>query len=157
MKRFTTSTTSAINEAATESWNDTNPWPGNAYIIIEKNTGRAITLYQGHLFLNPESGGTIPTGLNTWLCCERNNYWGFLNTVTGHYLGHDGGSGMRVSATRIQSWEMFVARPLAGGGYQLLMPHYSQTLQQIAVAEDGRHLTRRMHGGAVWEFRRVWT
>jgi hypothetical protein len=126
-------------------------------VITEKNTGRAITFQHGELVLEPDHGGTSPTAHNTWLCCEQNNYWGFLNPVTGHYLGHDGGGGMRAAATEIRGWEMFQARSLAGGGYLLLMPYYSGALQQIAVAEDARHLTRRMHGGAVWEFRRVQT
>ncbi|KAL8393438.1 hypothetical protein RB595_003273 [Gaeumannomyces hyphopodioides] len=144
----------------TKPWNETNPWPGNRYMIIEKKTGRAITLQNGELFLpalDHEGQEAAQTAHNTWLCCEQNNYWGFQNTATGRYMGHDGGGGMRVAANIIQNWEMMVARPLPDGGYQLLMPHYWHTLQVVAIGGDGRHLTRRMHGGAVWEFRMVQT
>lgn len=126
-------------------------------MIIEKTSGRAITLQNGELFLAPNRPGQKATQAadNTWLCCEENNYWAFQNTATRRFMGHDGGDGMRVGATSIQNWEMMVARPLATGDYQLLMPHYWHTLQMIAVKPNGRHLTRRMHGGAVWEFRMV--
>ncbi|KAK8013575.1 dynamin family [Apiospora marii] len=141
-----------------KAWDETNPWPGNAYMIIEKDTGRALTLRNGELLLAELGSGSqkvAQTMHNTWLCCEHNNYWGFQNKATGRYLGHDGGSSMRVDAVRIQAWEMFVARPVPGGGYQLLMPHYWHTLQVIALYNGGKHLTRRMHGGIVWEVRRV--
>ena len=144
----------------TKPWNETNPWPGNRYMIIEKKTGRAITLQNGELFLpalDREGQEAAQTAHNTWLCCEQNNYWGFQNTATGRYMDHNGGGGMHAVATIIQNWEMMVARPLPGGGYQLLMPHYWHTLRVVAIGDDGRHLTRRMHGGAVWEFRMVRT
>jgi hypothetical protein len=139
-------------------WKGTNPWPGKAYIITEKTSGRPITVENGELFLQAldRPGQEVTqTANNTWLCCEENNYWAFQNVPTGRYIGHDGGDGMCVRATKIQNWEMMVARPLANGGYQLLMPHYWHTLQMIAIAQDGRHLTRQIHGGAVWEFRMV--
>lgn len=145
---------------STKPWNETNPWPGTTYMIIEQKTGRAITLQNGELFLpalDRDGQEAAQTAHNTWLCCEQNNYWGFQNTATGRYMGHDGGGGMCGAATSIQNWEMMVARPLPDGGYQLLMPHYWHTLRVVAIADDGRHLTRRMHGGAAWEFRMVRT
>ncbi|KAK8095235.1 uncharacterized protein PG998_014459 [Apiospora kogelbergensis] len=98
-------------------WDETNPWPENAYMIIEKATGRALTLRNGELLLvelGSASQKVAQTVHNTWLCCEQNNYWGFQNKATGRYLGHDGGSSMRVDAASIQNWEMFVARPVRG-------------------------------------------
>ena len=86
-----------------------------------------------------------------------NNYWVFQNRATGRYMGHDGGDGMCVGATNIQNRAMMVAQPLVDGGYQLLMPNYWHALQMIAIARDGHHLTRRIHGGVVLVFRMVQT
>lgn len=132
------------------------PWPGNTYMVVEKATGRVLTLHNGEpilMELGTKGQKAMQPAHYTWLCCERNNYWGFQSTATGKYFGHDGWrGGMRVSATILNCWEMFQARQLPGGGYQLLMPHHASTLYMIAIAEDGHHLARRMDGGAVWEF-----
>ncbi|KAK6845959.1 hypothetical protein PG987_001147 [Apiospora arundinis] len=142
------------------SWNDTVPWPGNTYMILEKATGRRITIIDGEILLVlplEEQGGreAAPTAENTWFCAENQNYFGFLNTASGRYMGHNGFETIHAKAFGFRGWETFTARPHPEGGYHLLTPFWAEALKVLAVAEDGRHLVRRTHGGALWEFRKV--
>ncbi|KAK5993480.1 hypothetical protein PT974_06911 [Cladobotryum mycophilum] len=129
------------------------PWPGETYIILEKDTGRAITLANGRLRLQE-----IQDDGNTqchWLCVEANGYFGFLNVKSGRYLGHNGEWNMRASASVLQDWEYFTPRRHPKGGYQLLTPYYHHTLRGMTVANDGVSLVRKQHGATLWEFVKV--
>ncbi|KAK6857668.1 hypothetical protein PG995_006495 [Apiospora arundinis] len=131
-----TSTTAAsvVHDLPQKVWDETNPWPGNAYMIIEKATGRALTLRNGELLL-VELGSASQKVAQTATTVEAQCVLMRLAFKIGKC-----------------SWlDQF------GGGYQLLMPHYWHTLQVIALYNGGKHLTRRMHGGIVWEFRRAQT
>ncbi|KAK8044156.1 dynamin family [Apiospora rasikravindrae] len=152
------------------AWDDSIPWPGNTYMIIEKATGRPITLKEnGMIYLpgneegNEEDAETMsatpaepaPTADNTWYCAESQNYFGFLNRATGRYMGHNVFRTMQASAFSLRAWELFTAKPHPKGGYHLMTPLWANALQVVDIAPDGRHLIRRMHGGVLWEFRKV--
>lgn len=144
-----------------KAWDDTVPWPCYTYMIIEKATGRPLTMdpVTGEVFLETE--GTeegqeaAPTPGNTWWCAHSQNYYGFLNKASGRYLGHNGFDAIHARSFNLRAWETFVARLHPHGGYQLLSPYWAAALQVVDIAADGRHLIRRMHGGVLWEFRRI--
>lgn len=148
------------------AWDDTVPWPCFTYMMLEKATGRPLTLdpVTGEVYLAPaaETMETASRGQeaastpwNTWWCAHSQNYYGFLNSASGRYLGHNGFDAIHARSNNFRAWETFVARPHPHGGYQLLTPYWAAALQVVDIAADGRHLIRRMHGGVLWEFRRI--
>lgn len=129
------------------------PWPENTFQIIEKQSGRAITLVGDQPKLHSLSS---KSHLDThWLCVKQNGYFGFQNPHTGRYLGHDGKSGICTSASQLKKWELWTPREHPEGGHELLSPYYSDTLMVLCVDEDGTTLVRRRHGTTLWEFVRV--
>jgi hypothetical protein len=74
---------------------------------------------------------------------------------SGKYIGHDGKCGLRAAATEFHAWECITTRDRPGGVYQLLVPHWLETLRTIVVAEDGQSLVARQHGVTLWRFLRV--
>ncbi|KAK8054391.1 hypothetical protein PG984_012216 [Apiospora sp. TS-2023a] len=151
-----------------KAWDDTVPWPCFTYMIIEKATGRPLTMdpVTGEVFLpsadEAAETGTVqsaqeaaPTPQNTWWCANSQNYFGFLNTASGRYLGHNGFDAIHARFSQLRAWETFMARPHPHGGYQLLTQYWQAALQVVDIAPDGKHLIRRMHGGVLWEFRRI--
>lgn len=129
------------------------PWPENTFQIIEKHTGRAITLVGDQPKLHSLS---VTSHLDThWLCVRQDGYFGFQNPQTGRYLGHDGKAGMRTQVSQLKAWELWTPRQHPDGGYELLSPYYSHTLMCLCVDEDGTTLVRRRHGTTLWEFVRV--
>lgn len=136
-------------------WSDhgTVPWPGNTYHIIEKQSGKAITLIGDQVRLR---NLRYPRLLGThWLCIKQVGYFGFQNPKTGGYLGHDGGSGIHTSALGLKEWELWTPREHPDGGYELLPPYWTHTLMVLAVHGDMSTLTRRHHGTTLWEFVKV--
>lgn len=129
------------------------PWPENTFQIIEKQSGRAITLVGDQ----PKLQSLRDTShLDThWLCVKQDGYFGFQNPQTGRYLGHDGKAGIRTSVFHLKNREVWTPRQHPEGGYELLSPYYSQTLMILCVDEDGSTLVRRRHGTTLWEFVRV--
>ncbi|KAM0426360.1 hypothetical protein ACHAPT_008401 [Fusarium lateritium] len=65
------------------------PWPGNTYMIIEKDTDRAITLTSTGLCLQDIEQD--PNANNHWQCVDSNNYMAFYNPTARVYMGHDNG------------------------------------------------------------------
>lgn len=129
------------------------PQPEKTFQIIEKNSGRAITLAGEQLKLKDISEtGNLGT---RWLCVKQDGYFGFQNPQTGKYLGHDGKGGIRASESHLKGWELWTPRIHPEGGYEMLSPHSSYTLMVLCVHEDGSGLVRRWHGSTLWEFVRV--
>ncbi|CAM1510701.1 Fc.00g010360.m01.CDS01 [Cosmosporella sp. VM-42] len=129
------------------------PWHGNTYMILEKTSGRAITLTNHKLGL--QDMVEYHDAHNRWLCVETNGYFGFQDPKTGQYIGHDGNCGMRAMATVFKEWEFMTPRKHPDGGYQLLAPHWWHTLRVVTVAEDGESLVLRQHGTTLWEFVKI--
>ncbi|KAH8760435.1 hypothetical protein F5883DRAFT_500695 [Diaporthe sp. PMI_573] len=129
------------------------PWPENTFQIIEKQSGKAIALIGDQPKLQ-KLGPTGHSGTH-WLCVRQNGYFGFQNTLTGKYLGHDGDCGMRTSAPHLKEWELWTPRQHPEGGYELLSPLWAHTLMVLCVDRDGSTLVRRHHGTTLWEFVRV--
>lgn len=144
---------STVAESIEEGLTYATPWPNNTYIIVEKGSGQAISLNGGALELYDFSDHE---DVNIqWLCVERQGYFGFFNTKSGVYLGHNSKETIQASATAFEDWEVVTPRHHPDGGYQLLSPLWWHTLMVIVVAEDGKSLVRRPHGTTLWEFIKV--
>ncbi|KAI0424423.1 hypothetical protein F5Y09DRAFT_347723 [Xylaria sp. FL1042] len=64
------------------------PAPGRTYMICEQRSGMLLSLQNGHLELRsaPQSG-------SHWTCMEGLGWFGFVETVSGNFLGRDGNFG----------------------------------------------------------------
>jgi hypothetical protein len=140
---------------------ETIPWPGPTFLILEKGTSHALSLHPSSdlVVVNHISPLQSPDARNAgsshWHCVERNGYFGFRNVRSGMYLGHDNGGRVRATAERLQAWEMFTPRRHPDGGYQLLSPHWADGLWVVGVEAGTGNVVREQRGGAVWEFRVV--
>ncbi|KAK7955746.1 uncharacterized protein PG986_004968 [Apiospora aurea] len=132
------------------------PWPGNTYLIIEQASGRPIVRNKdgGIALGNPSETSTNPAH-SRWQCVEANNHFGFQNPQSGRYLGHDGGDRTQATAWELNEWEYIMWRPHPKGGFQLLSPFWMHSLKLYIVSEDGNGLVRRMHGTTLFEFKKL--
>ncbi|KAK9775844.1 putative Fascin domain-containing protein [Seiridium cardinale] len=124
--------------------------PGSTYIILERQSLRAITLTKDGLCLKDMQEGQDSS--NRWLCVERSGWLGLQDPKSGKYMGHNGNGSVRAVATDFHAWECITTRDRPGGVYQLLVPHWWETLRTIVVAEDGESLITRQHGETLWRF-----
>jgi hypothetical protein len=97
------------------------PWPGSTFIIVEKSSGKAITVRDGKVVME-EHGAGAGTGASSdkgkqWFCVEKNGHFGFQNQASGNYIGHDGTYGIRASASHLLAYEFIVVRKHPQGGY----------------------------------------
>lgn len=128
------------------------PWSGKTYMILQKGTGKAITLDDGGALSMKDVLACGKAGSNHWFCVERDGFFGFQNPGSGTYIGHDGKQEIRAAAPHLKAWEMFTPRQHPYGGYQLMTPQSQQVLMVLCVAGDGASLVRRSHGITRWEF-----
>lgn len=100
----------------------------------------------------------IAGGGSFWHCYKKNNWYLFRNTVSGTYLGLDGG---KVCAKPLQSncTQYLTLDRDESGGYILHVLHVqnvhdlsSMERWQVAISEDGRSVVPRGEGGTVWDF-----
>lgn len=124
------------------------PWPGNTYIIFNKETGLSITVVSGKLQVVQEL--TLRGG-HHWDCVEKNGWLGFRNCVSGKFIGHDSKGNFIATVNHHQTHEYFCARKHPDGGYVLLMRH-GDTMMKMAIAGDEKTLVETKHEGTRWEF-----
>lgn len=148
---YTPSSASTVVDDAPSDLRSAVPWPGSTYMILEKGSGRAITRTNDELSLKKIGEG----GNNRWLCVENRNYFSFHDPKSGTYMGHDRKSAICSKVMCARGWECFVPRQHPDGGYQLLVPFWSDALMIVVVADDGVSLVRREHGTTLWNFVRV--
>lgn len=129
------------------------PEPEKSFQIIEKNSGRVITLVGEQPKL--QSVSDTKNVYTHWHCVKQDGYFGFENPKTGKYLGHDGKDAICASVPHLKDWELWTPRGHPDGGFEMLSPYYSHTLMVLCVHEDGNTLVRRRHGTTLWEFVRV--
>jgi len=133
------------------------PEPGHMYMIRETITKKAITLVDGCLTVlrDPKPG----VGWH-WHCEEQNGGWvGFREAVSGKYLGHNNSGGFRVTAAKMKSWEWFVLRPRAAGGYNLYVTDWSDLkamgISDVMEARPKLVIVADVKDAARWEFIRL--
>ncbi|KAI0162043.1 hypothetical protein GGR57DRAFT_452971 [Xylariaceae sp. FL1272] len=125
------------------------PSPGKRYKIIEKQSGRVITLKNSRLGLcQPYEPCNAE---QTWLVVEKNNYLGFYNEARGRYVGHNNHD-IHAAVSDHDEWELFTLQHEVNEWYRIASPFWAHTLMTVHVAEDGVSLTRRRHGVTLWKF-----
>ncbi|RWA10126.1 hypothetical protein EKO27_g4973 [Xylaria grammica] len=124
------------------------PAPGGTYMIYHQASGNMLSLEQGQLKLrsSPQSG-------NHWNCIQNHGYFGFIETVSGNFLGRDGNYGFRAEARLHLLWEWFIITHAGDEGYHLQSPHWF-SLRWVGIGEDGQTLidVASIDHAAVWRF-----
>ncbi|KAG8162623.1 hypothetical protein KVR01_007101 [Diaporthe batatas] len=131
------------------------PCPEKTFQIIEKRSGKAITLAGDELKLEKVGPTRVFDRKTHWFCVKKDGYFGFQNPKTGNYLGHDGGFGIRASANYLNQSGLWTPREHPEGGYEMLSPHGASVLMVLCDGGDGSTLVTRWHGTTLWEFVRV--
>lgn len=131
------------------------PWPGSTFMIRSVESGQVITLLDGKIVLDePGSHGS-----SYWKCVETKGWLGFLNVVSGGYLGHDANGRLCCSVKHHKGWERFCFRARPEGGCILLMTHYDGLWHVgMKVEQEVEKLAKIGEGGSdgiVWEFVKV--
>ncbi|EHK19479.1 uncharacterized protein TRIVIDRAFT_121509, partial [Trichoderma virens Gv29-8] len=125
------------------------PVSGSSYIIrTTKKPHRILGLKNGQTEVLEKP---IPGGGNLWHCHDKNNWYGFCNSVSGTYLSHNEGGKVLATKNSLEIDECFVPRREKGGGYILLTCHEKELLQ-VAISDDGKSLVEKKEGGEAWEF-----
>ncbi|OHE91361.1 hypothetical protein CORC01_13338 [Colletotrichum orchidophilum] len=146
-------TTSIAGDISTDAHLSDVPWPGKTFYIIERQSGKAITLVDDQPVLLDLRTTRDPS--TVWLCVEKQGYFGFQNPSAGKFIGHGGKSDVGTWSCELREWESWTPRQHPEGGYQLLSPYWSHTLMVLCVAQDRINLCRRSHGTTLWEFIQV--
>jgi hypothetical protein len=142
---------------AGELWNGRRyavPWPGNKYNIFINDTNRAIcSNNNGDLYVYDIEQDICKQ--HTWLCVEKNGYFGFVNPQTGRFMGHDIAHKLHSATFQHEAWELMTARKHPEGGYELLMPHWWHTLKKLCVLEGSDDVVLRQHVTTLWQFVKI--
>ncbi|KAK5990130.1 hypothetical protein PT974_08396 [Cladobotryum mycophilum] len=85
-----------------------------------------------------------------WRCVKRQGWYGFINTVSGAYLGHNARKKLHSKVFHHKADEEFMAERHPDGGYLLLMKQ-GDGLWQIAIGEDNE-LVLKEKEGTTWDF-----
>ncbi|KAL9476876.1 hypothetical protein ACSS6W_006717 [Trichoderma asperelloides] len=120
---------------------DSNPLPGNAFIIQEKRSGLALVVHNRELSWSKYFRKDLyyPAPRLVWLCVETGNFRGFFNASTGMYLSY------------IETFDRngrFVAVRDIDGGYLLQTP----AGKRVAIDSRNGRLVTRQHAGACFKF-----
>ncbi|KAL7930753.1 hypothetical protein V8C35DRAFT_312131 [Trichoderma chlorosporum] len=130
------------------------PWPGNKYNIFMNDTNRVICSNDvGDLYVYDIDRDTIKQ--QTWLCVEKNGYFGFVNTHSGRFMGHNNADKMHSATFQHEAWELMTVRKHPEGGYELLMPHWWHTLKKLCVLAGSDDVVLRQHVATLWQFVKV--
>ena len=130
------------------------PWYDKTYMILDKQTRKAITYTETNLFLCEITDG--PNASNSWLCVSRDNFTGFLNKKSRFYLGHDRkkiGSRVHANALECDETESFIPRVHPKGGFLLLSAQGKQ--MRVLVKTSKGTIERAFHGDTLWVFEEV--
>jgi hypothetical protein len=142
---------------------DSIPWPGNTYAILDKASGKAISVatstnmagqHNWAIFLSEQRIDNFDTN-SLWLCVEAKGYFGFFNEETGKYLGYSSSKQrMLVLDEEFNSYQYFIPRRHFNGGYQLLTAA-NDSMEQVAFDASDSKFVRRQHAGICWKFVKV--
>lgn len=132
----------------------TVPRAGHTYMIRDVARGRIITLTKGeiHALSNPKSGDW------KWVCVEKNSLFGFYNSISGRYIGHDDKNNFIAEAKSHRDWESFRLMPHPKGGYFLAVQFFWWHTLKMVVNEgtEGANLIVKYEDQVgewtTWEF-----
>jgi len=126
-----------------------HPKPNKSFMIRTRNKPHHIlTIEDGklHVVSKPSLGGGW-----LWHCIKKSNWYGFVNAVSGTYLGHNNHGKIQAFQPHHLDWEFFMTDRHEDGGYVLLTWHGNELLQ-VAIGDDGKSLVEEKVGGTVWDF-----
>ncbi|KAI0162044.1 hypothetical protein GGR57DRAFT_452973 [Xylariaceae sp. FL1272] len=126
------------------------PVPGKKYIIIEKESGRAITHSDRGLRLS--SPHKYTTAKKTWLLVETRNYFGFYNEVTDKFIGHEDNCDLCIAEGTHDFRAMFGLQHEENEWYRIMSPNDRETLFFVTAGLDGTSLVRREYGKTLFKF-----
>ncbi|KAL7914606.1 hypothetical protein GGI35DRAFT_152326 [Trichoderma velutinum] len=132
---------------------DAVPWPGNTYMIREKDSGKLLGTTGCGISLTKLTSARDKIEPYQWLCVETNGYFGFFNKSSNKYMSFVD-QRMLHTAAEFGPKEFFLTRRHPNGGYQLLAPASANMLKQVAILSYN-HLIMRQHAGIIWEFVQV--
>ncbi|PQE31111.1 major facilitator superfamily transporter multidrug resistance protein [Rutstroemia sp. NJR-2017a WRK4] len=130
---------------------ETVPWADQTFMIRDRGDGRFITLKDGNLQLEDKVTGG---GGGHLICINRNGWFGFRNSVSGTFIGHDSQGKFRCKVSHHLSHEWFSPRAHPDGGYWLMMLH-GDAWRAIGIAENKRELVEVHDNGIAWDFVKV--
>lgn len=145
------------------SWDDYNPepsfflvlWPGSTFIIRSVSSGHVLTLLDRQIVLIQPGG----RGFIYWACVETKGWLGFLNVVSGKFLGYDVNWKLYCSAERYSWQEFFYVRMRPERSCVLFITYYKRLWQvDIKVEQDVAKLAKikyRESDKIVWEFAKI--
>ncbi|KAI1261655.1 hypothetical protein F5Y18DRAFT_440301 [Xylariaceae sp. FL1019] len=132
----------------------TAPLQGKSYLIIEKYSGRAITVCNDEVHLSSPHEYTVQQ--RTWLLTSTRNYLGFFNEQQKKFISHDGKplswGQLKLGPTQHISEALFSIQHEANEWYRITSPEDCETLLFVTVALDGTHLERRQYGQTFFKF-----
>ncbi|KAK5990131.1 hypothetical protein PT974_08397 [Cladobotryum mycophilum] len=129
---------------------DARPKANKTFVIrAAEKPNLILTLVDGELQV---VDGYAPGGGWQWRCVKNNGWYGFRNTVSGAYIGHNNKDLFGANSKDHKKHESFIIDPHEDGGYLLVMRHADDFLTQLVVANDGKSLTEVVNGGTAWEF-----
>jgi hypothetical protein len=127
------------------------PWGGETYVIRERKTGRMITLADGKLQLQDK---VTAGGGHHWICTNKNGWFGFRNSVSGRFMGHNAERKFHCKVFEHKSHEWFTPRAHPDGGYWLTTLH-ENAWRAMGIGQDGKELVEVNNNGTAWEFVKV--
>ncbi|KAI5860039.1 hypothetical protein GGS23DRAFT_245806 [Durotheca rogersii] len=127
------------------------PWPGKTFAIREHAGHRYLTLVDGELRAVDNVG---MQGGWYWTCKEQGGWLGFLNPVSGTYMGHNGKGEFWAKYNYHKVQESFCATQHPQGGY-LLLTRRDSSLVKMTIAENGSGLVQTESAGTQWDFLEV--
>lgn len=124
-------------------------------ICLKDDPDYVITLTDGQLQLEK---GLRPGGGWVWKCIQTRGWFGFRNSVSGTYIGHDNNGNIKATAFYHKGWE-FLSPPQKqpAGGYLLHVGRWGN-LHPLAIKRKGSDsfsLIEREDNGTAWEFVRL--
>jgi len=136
------------------------PCPGNNYLIIERDTGRALTAFDHDLYVTSGNWSGTPHASVTWYCADNRGFLSFQNKANGKFLCHEGDGRMGFNTRMVITCDIFTPRPHPDGGLQIMVPEYWHSLRPMIVDPRTSRLVVPKEGqpadnAGIWEFFRV--
>jgi hypothetical protein len=133
------------------------PFVGYRYLIVEKESRKALTITSDNLQAIVDNGTGVAQR-NRWQCVRIRGFLGFCEVETGRYLGaintraQQAGHKLYVTEKIADSAGRFAPREVESGGWELLYQWSATSLHGIAMAQEGKLIEVRMDSDTLWEF-----
>lgn len=148
---YTDANQNSQNGRAPNESTEVVPWDGGTYVILHRESGRAIAVNDDGALRLIAIGDLGMSEACHWKCVEKHGWFGFKHA--GRYLGHDNNN-FRADARFHPQHENFCVRRHPSGGCQLRNLH-RWSFRNIGIGDDGQKLVMARDEGALWDFAMV--